>query len=367
MHDNFRGYYPEELLKSLHAGVGQWLFNISRKHRQSFHPYYHILMLNFLGLDVQSVFKENSFESNPFGKPKWPCLNVVCSEYKKDLIEEVTIRSCEKTKKPIGRFTCLTCGFSYTRQGRDQEQEDRYKYTRIMNFGSIWENELQSLVEENLSYREIARRMNADVGTVIKYANGKKSEVKSKVEHYSKKAILEQKRQIWIKLQQGKPELSKTALRNQEPSTYAFLYRNDREWLNDHSPKLRKIKSVNQRVDWQKRDQEILKSVQKATEDIQNRPGKPKMITVKAIGDAIGERALLEQHMDKMPETKAFIDDVCESDKEFRQRRIKYVIEKMDDDGEKIRVWKVLRQAGIKKNFYEEVNELLHSCLIDMG
>ncbi|MGX9931513.1 TnsD family transposase [Virgibacillus salarius] len=368
LHEAFCKYYPDELLKSLNVEVIQgksWLANISRKHRKSFHPYYHILLLNFLDLEVESMFKEDSFENNPFGKPKWPCLNVVCSKYRKDVIEEVTIRRCEKTKKSIGRFTCPTCYFSYTRKGRDQELEDRYKFTRIMNFGYIWENNLQSLLEEKLSYREIARRMNVDVGTVIKYGNVKQNETKYKREPHSKKAILEQKRQIWIKLQQEKPELSKTELRNQKPSIYAFLYRNDREWLNNHSPKLRRIKSENQRVNWLKRDQQIITSVQKTTRDLQKKNGKPKRITIKAVGDAIGERALLEKHLDKLSETKAFIDDVCESEQEFRLRRVQRVVDEMNRAEEEVKVWKVLRRAGIKKSFYEEVNEYLDSFLKD--
>ncbi|AIF42188.1 TnsD family Tn7-like transposition protein [Virgibacillus sp. SK37] len=366
LHEAFFKYYPDELLKLLDLEVVQgnsWLANITRKHRKSFHPYYHILLLNFLELDVESMFNKEFFEANPFGKPKWPCLNVVCSEYKKNVIEELTIRSCEKTKKPIGRFTCPSCGFSYTRKGKDQEQDDRYKYTRIMDFGYLWKRELQSLLEENLSYREIARRLNVDPGTVIKYANRNTNEtkVKNNNHHSNKIGSTELNRQICIQLQQEHPSLSKTEMRNQVPSTYTFLYRHDREWLNKNSPKLRKPKSKDERVDWQKRDQEILKSVKKAAKKLQNNIGKSKRITVKSIADVIGERALLEQHLDKMPNTKKFIEDVYESEKDFRLRRVKYVIDEMRENGEEIKVWKVLKRAGIKKQFYLEVNEYLDS------
>ncbi|NRG44285.1 TniQ family protein [Bacillus sp. CRN 9] len=366
IHETFCTYYPEEFLKSLNVKVVQensWLANITRKHRKSFHPYYHILLLTLLELNVESVFKNDSLGNYPFGKPKWPCLNLVCPMYKKNVIEEVTIRSCEKTKKPIGRFTCPVCGFAYTRKGEEQELGERYKYTRIMDFGFIWEKELQSLLGENLSYREIARRLNVDVGTVINYRNGKKNKTISKEESHSKKAVLEQKRQIWIRLQQEKPDLSKTEMRNQDSSTYAFLYRNDREWLNNHSPKLRKTNSENRKVDWEKRDQEVLKNVHRSIKDIQNKTGRPKRITIKSIGDVIGERALLEQHLDKMPSTKMYIDTVCESEQEFRLRRIKHVVERMNEVEEEIVTWKVLKRAGIKKKFHDEVKKYLNSLL----
>lgn len=361
LHDDFRVYYPEELLKSLHVDVGQWLFNISRKHRKSFHPYYHILMLIFLGLNVQAVFKTNSFKNNPFGKPKWPCLNVVCSEYKRNVVEEVTTRMCEKTKKPIGRFTCTICGFSYTRKGKDQGQEDRYKYTRIMDFGSLWKKELQSLLEENLSYREIARRLNVDPGTVIKYEKKVKGikNLSKEEPKQNKCQTINSHRQVWLQLQKDNPGLSKTELRHQKPSTFTFLYRNDREWLNNNSPNLQNRNNENNRVNWKNRDQEMFEKVQKATKEIKYRSGKPKRVTVKSIGDAIGEKALLEQQLHRMPKTKMFIDGIRESEKDFRLRRVKHVIEEISIAGEEIIAWKVLRKANIKKEFSNEVQDYI--------
>jgi transposase-like protein len=126
----------------------------------------------------------NSIGSNPFGLPDWPCLNAICPEYKRNVIKEITIRSCEKTKKPIGRFTCPTCGFSYTRKGKDKDRDDRYKYTRIMDFGFLWKKELLSLLGCGLSYRGIARRLGVDTNTVIKYERVINTKVDSKKKVY---------------------------------------------------------------------------------------------------------------------------------------------------------------------------------------
>ncbi len=356
----FYDLYPEELLENLHIDIAdpQWIANLSRKHRKSFHPYYHLLMLNFLGLDVNEMFKKTSFKHNPFGIPNWPCLNTICPDYKKTVIKEVTIRSCEKTKKPIGRFTCATCGFSYTRKRKDHNKDDHHTLTRIMDFGFLWRKELQSLLEDGLSYREIARRLNVDPGTVIKHV--KMEPDKSKESTHSDKAeSVGHNRQIWIQLQQEQPNLSKTELREQSPSTYAYLYRNDKEWLHNHSPKLRKTESKNGRVNWHERDQEILDQVKKVVRELSVSNGKPRRITVKSIADAIGERALLEQHLDRMPYTKKFIENVYESEKDFRLRRVKHVIDEMKEEGEEIKVWKVLKRAGIKKQYLSEIKEIL--------
>lgn len=159
LHDDFHTRYSQQLLKNLNVEIGNtdsWIASISRKHRKSFHPYYHTLILCLLGLDNDSVFKVNSMESHPFGKPNWPCLNVVCSKFHRNIIDEVNIRRCKKTKKPIGRFTCSICGFSYTRKGQDKEKVDKYRYTRVLHFGLVWKMELKKLLNEGLSYREVA-------------------------------------------------------------------------------------------------------------------------------------------------------------------------------------------------------------------
>lgn len=88
---------------------------------------------------------------------------------------------------------------------------------------------------------------------------------------------------------------------------YAFLFKNDRNWLNVNSPKRQKVETINNRVNWLKRDPEVLKKVHEVVVGVNNISGKPIRITVKSLGDRIEERALLENHLDKLSETKVFI------------------------------------------------------------
>src|SRR5690606_1334780 len=123
--------------------------------------------------------------------------------------QKISIRSCEKTKKPIGRFTCPFCGFSYTRKGTDQTFEDRYKYTRIMELGPVWKEKLSFLLSKNLSYREIARRLKVDVNIVIKYSkvlNSSKMENSKEVFSIEKVEKINKQRNMWLQLQKDYPE-----------------------------------------------------------------------------------------------------------------------------------------------------------------
>jgi transposase-like protein len=361
LHEAFCGFYSEELLGCLYidSGETQWIANFSRKHRKSFHPYYHLLMLKFLGLNVDEVFKATSSENNQFGQPNWPCLNAVCPDHKKKVIKDVTIRRCEKTKKPIGRFTCPTCGFSYTRKGMDQNKTDCYKYTRIMDFGFLWKKELQFLLDNGLSYRETARQLGVDTNTVIKYKEEMTSKAESKKDNQKDQGLINERRREWMQLQKDYPDHSKTQLRSKSPAVYAFLYRNDRNWLNVNSPEKQKVETVNNRVNWQERDQEILKKVRGVTDGFKRNAGKPIRITVKSLGDGIGERTLLERHLEKLPETKKFIEEVSETEQDFRIRRVECVIHEMKERGGIIKEWRVLREAAIKPEFYDEVKGII--------
>jgi hypothetical protein len=145
-----------------------------------------------------------------------------------------------------------------------------------------------------------------------------------------------QKKNIWLNLHQENPELSKTELRKFAPNVYAWLYRHDRQWLNDNSPNLKQPQSSFDRVDWSVRDREILIQVKSAIDRLlQN--NKPVRITVGRIGVILGLKALLEKHLDKLPQTLAYLKSMTETIEDFQIRRIEWAIEELDRQGEEMK------------------------------
>lgn len=59
----FKLYWGEDFLNSINCNFdikksSNWLTTITRKHRKGFHPIQHILVINFLGLDMKEVFDD---------------------------------------------------------------------------------------------------------------------------------------------------------------------------------------------------------------------------------------------------------------------------------------------------------------------
>lgn len=170
---------------------------------------------------------------------------------------------------------------------------------------------------------------------------------------------IEDRRQVWLQLQELYPNHSKTELRKIHLAVYTYLYRYDRNWLEMNSPKPVPRKAINKRVDWAQRDEELLEKVKKATTDLLARTENLRRITIKALGDETGELELLEQQLHKLLKSKNYIHKVSENEAQYRKRRVQGVIEKMQVEGQQISGWRTMREAGIKEKYLEDVIELL--------
>ncbi len=159
-------------------------------------------------------------------------------------------------------------------------------------------------------------------------------------------------RKRWNELRKQHPEMGKTQLRQIDKALFAWLYRNDREWLNQNSPDRKETNAVNRRVDWNQRDNEILSQIKGIVDKMLNSDGKPERITISLIGSKLGIRGLLEKHLDKLPKTKTYLDSVKENNHDFRLRRIRWAVKELEKEGEELQLWKIMRKAGIR-NIYQ--------------
>ncbi len=128
---------------------------------------------------------------------------------------------------------------------------------------------------------------------------------------------------------------------------YAWLYRNDRAWLMKINGQLRRSsRSENKRVDWGKRDQNVLSKLQhiqqRAIADLEG-PRRSRNWYL----DQLGAKATVETNLYKLPLTVKFFENYCESVSDYQIRRIAVAIRQLDADCEPKRRWKILRSAGL--------------------
>lgn len=375
--DDFLFFYGREMLESVDSMVDyedeqNWLVSIVRKHRKSFHPVRHLLLIRFLTNSCEEFFQRN-YKYKPFGNAPWLCLNAAAEHYLQAVVTNLSITHCLENKKPLGTFSC-DCGMVYSRTGPDETKEDKLRIGKIIQFGLVWEQKLKELVEvDKLGLRETARRLNVDSRTVCRYV------AKLKLKSYWRTSkdnqptdsndvcesnldslidIQAQHRQAWMTLQQEHPEASKTTLRRFAPAVYTWLYRNDKDWLNQNSPALQKPVPSVAKVDWAERDRQVLDNVKDAVRSLQGED-KPARITISRVGKTIGKLALVEKHLDQMSLTKAYLESVTETVEDFQIRRIKWAIKQLDDCGEEILHWKVVRVAQLREDCSERVKAAL--------
>jgi len=167
-------------------------------------------------------------------------------------------------------------------------------------------------------------------------------------------------REKWNKLRKQYPEMGKTQLRQIDKALFAWLYRNDREWLNQNSPDRKATNAVNSRVNWNQRDNKILSQVKGIVDKMMNSDEKPERITISLIGNKLGIRGLLEKHIDKLPKTKAYLDSVKETNRDFRLRRIYWAVRELEKEGEELQLWKIMRKAGIREEYIKNLEDELN-------
>ncbi|MGG4507884.1 TnsD family transposase [Heyndrickxia sporothermodurans] len=370
LQESFLDFYGHRLLEKMQSDINNnnnWLNDMLRRNYRTTHSLRHLLFIQFLGISVSDLFNKK-IDYKPFGEKPWPCLNPVASHYLSPVVTDIELKYGADSKSPIGVFKCNYCDFTYLRTGPDQEEKDKYKITKIKEFGSVWESKLKQLTKQRLSLRETARQLEVDPATVKKYA--KKLDLKTSwikrseegdqsINSIKQDSPVEKKegyRREWLNLRKQYPLSSKTELRQLNNRVFTWLYRNDRDWLNRNSPKLKSIVNDNHRVDWEHRDEEIYNNVRLAVKDMLS-VGKPIRITISSVGSRIGIRPLLEKHLNKLPMTKGYLNDKTESIKDFQIRRLQWAVQELKEDGQDLSLWRIYRKAGIRENFQKELQE----------
>ncbi len=150
------------------------------------------------------------------------------------------------------------------------------------------------------------------------------------------------------------PDKCQNDIRKSIPAVYTWLFRHDNVWLKEHSPKKTESTINRTYIDWEEKDNKLSMEILQTAETLLHLSGKPVWITTRKIGNTLGCYGILEKHIQQLPKTQKSLDCVTETREQYQFRRINWAISQFEDKGEPIVVWKVMRLAGIREEFWNE-------------
>lgn len=350
--ERFLAYYGNKFLSECHCPLSEdysenWLLSLLRKPWKAVHPLRHLLVVRFIGLELREFFLGGTGSKPPFGRGPWRCLNPAASHYLQAVVSDCSISRRPSTGPPVGRFSC-SCGFVYERTGPDQCREDKFKISRMVSYGVIWGKcLLRLIVDEGKGLRETARRLGVDPKTVKRHLRNLLIPPHGTSPESPEEQILHDRRKSWLRACASSPMSGAKEIRLIAGGDYAWLYRHDREWLRSHSPH-KPRPSPTSRIDWDRRDTVLASLVSAAAREAYNNPGRPVRVTVGAIGKRLGATPSFEKLLPHLPRTQTALAEVVESKDMFAIRRLRWAAEKLKEQGEPVRAWKLKRLAGLR-------------------
>jgi hypothetical protein len=370
-------YYGQEFLSifdAYNSGACSWVRKTALNYGGLRQPVYHILLMRFLAGTVNAFFNNADMltipEYLPFGKPPYPCRNYLCEYHLQDVITDISVVKYHAT--PYASFACPYCGFTYRRKGYLPKDRQYSGQIHIEAYGWKWEEQVSGLLSNGISPYKIARDFHCDVRTILDFGvehklllpeslikRPKYVPVENPRERPDFNAKRETHRRRWSEAIAANPNATRNELRMLESASDQWLHRNDAEWYETNSPPSRKL-----RPGWVD-DEKYAERIEKAVNQIRDAPGKPKRISISAIGKLLGDGKIHRKLASgRLPKSEAVVNAKAESHKDWQRRKILWAIRDMRSRGEVITVYKVRHRATIEDR-ERKWDEFITQCIVN--
>lgn len=371
LQSQFKEFYGEEILDRLNINFieedpSNWISTITVQDKVMVHPLKHILFIIFLYGDIKNFFRHEIERIGPLGNNgPWPCLNPVCVNYHKDVINNCKMKYDDRSRRPIGIFEC-SCGFKYSKISPINDS-NKYKVGNIKDFGHIWKETLSELIlEKKYTLNELSTKMSCYSKTIIKHANNlgllelidTKANLRiykhnNKIENLNHTQIRDLYRRDIEKYVIENKDDTRMAVRRKQIKQYDWLYKFDKDWLYKNvSAKDKQIKKRTgfNKIDWERRDIDTVKLIQSMYKELLELKV-PKRITKCNILKNLGRIGVLKTCYDKLPKTNDYLDEIGETMKQFNIRKIDEACKELYRSQENLNKWEVIRVARVHSNY----------------
>lgn len=346
--NGFCQYYSKDTLVHFNCELAQhthfsWLSRLLHaKAARTSDPIRHLLFIYFIGHTIKTLLDLPS-EKSPFGEGPWPCLNSICKHYREKCIYKCEIKYLYR--KPGGIFSCESCGFTYTRRGPDQCEEDIFRSSPVKIYGPVWDIKFKELWENpSVSVADIAHQfkvstyivrtqakrlglLTAQTSDGVDYLLLQQNQRSVKKTIFPGPELLEKYRSVWLNALEKNQDSKFGQIVHKFSATYGWLRTYDEKWLKAHTPVF-KSKGVPPRpqIDWEQRDKQFSAEIRSFALPLQSLDY-PVRLSNEFILNNVGQKSTIRYNLHRLPLTTETLEEFVETREEFALRRLRCATE----------------------------------------
>lgn len=321
-----------------------WIRDAIQRPERAVHPICHLILIQFLFNGITGYITAlskvcNSIIRTPPGdKPTSSCKSISPKLFAlSDLLHDGSL-SCREVARRL-RFSTQTIVNQRRMLGLHVD-------TRRKSVETEKADCIKQEICRGRAVRDVAHSFNVSLSTVYRL----RSSVLAVLERGRALCIDEQRvryRKHWESCLRPYATQRVTNARRDVPAVYAWLYRNDRDWLSRTNIKAKAISTRNLRVDWRARDQTMCLALATFIESHQKTSTGPRLsksLMCRHLGEAV-----IRRNLHKLPKLRAMLQECNESVEQYQLRRINVALEQLTAEGIPPALWRVCRRAGIRR------------------
>lgn len=156
----------------------------------------------------------------------------------------------------------------------------------------------------------------------------------------------EEVRALWLDACLAHPDWSRKRLAEGYRAEFSWLYRHDRQWLQENSPAPLERSGSTARVDWPAVDRQFAADIPVLAGRIKTvKP--PVRVSFAEIERGLSKPGWISKRVQKLPLTVAAINGVVEGLEDFQLRRVNWAADELQANGLPVQAWRIRRLAGL--------------------
>ncbi|MFM9328005.1 TnsD family Tn7-like transposition protein [Paenibacillus mesotrionivorans] len=324
---------------------------INSKSKGSVNVIFFLLLMKFLAGSVQNFFETQPTYTLPipFGNGPWKCINKICPYYNTKIISQC-VRSNDRGFRIICEFRCSFCASSYKKFWHWPERDEQDERPMVLKSKEFYETILM-LNKQGSTISSIAKQLKTSYVTVkktltrygvlirgieLKEESAQLEEINASFAQVSCSRETIDRRMLYRSkfkdLLLGVDELKRSKLRKKDATTYDWLLKNDRTWIENLLPVSKKH---TEKVNWEKEEREICRRIDEVARQVYKSPPPDRRITSAMIlkNLPIIDRNRIRKVPYKLPIAKSKLKQYFEDPEKFQIRFLPVALKRLSNAG----------------------------------